>query len=68
MFFTLGFSLSEKRMVEITFNQLLELQQLVDIGVDLDHHRTRTEVHAFVSDEEFQLISEMDFGIRENTQ
>ena len=63
--FTLGFSLSEKRMVEITFNELTELQQLVDMGIDLDHHRTRTEVHAFVTDEEFQLISQMDFGIRE---
>jgi len=55
----------EKRMVEITFNELTELQQLVDMGIDLDHHRTRTEVHAFVTDEEFQLISQMDFGIRE---
>ena len=63
--FTLGFSLSEKRMVEITFNQLTELQQLVDMGIDLDHHRTRTEVHAFVTDEEFQLISQMNFGIQE---
>jgi len=63
--FTLGFSLSEKRMVEITFNELTKLQQLVDMGIDLDHHRTRTEVHAFVTDEEFQLISQMDFGIRE---
>ena len=65
MLFTLGFSLSEKRMVEITFNELTKLQQLVDMGIDLDHHRTRTEVHAFVTDEEFQLISQMDFGIRE---
>ena len=55
----------EKRMVEITFNELTELQQLVDMGIDLDHHRTRTEVHAFVTDEEFQLISQMNFGIRE---
>jgi len=63
--FTLGFSLSEKRMVEITFNKLTELQQLVDMGIDLDHHRTRSEVHAFVSDEEFLMISQMNFGIRE---
>ncbi len=53
MLFTLGFSLSEKRMVEITFNKLPDLQQLVDMRIDLDHHRTRSEVHAFVSDEEF---------------
>jgi len=55
----------EKRMVEITFNELTELHQLVEMGIDLDHHRTLTEVHAFVTDEEFQLISHMDFGIRE---
>jgi len=62
---TLIFANAEKRMVEITFNELTELQQLVDMGIDLDHHRTRTEVHAFVTDEEFQLISQMNFGIRE---
>ena len=65
MLFTLGFPLSEKRMVEITFNNITKLQQLVDMGIDLDHHRTYSEVHAFVTDEEFQLISQMNFGIRE---
>ena len=63
--FTLGFSLSEKRMVEITFNNITQLQQLVEMSIDLDHHRTLTEVHAFVTDKEFQLISQMNFGIRE---
>ena len=65
LIFKLGFSLSEKRMVEITFNNIAQLQQLVEMNIDLDHHRTLTEVHAFVSDEEFQLISQMNFGIRE---
>jgi len=65
LLFTLGFPLSEKRMVEITFNNITKLQQLVDMGIDLDHHRTYSEVHAFVTDEEFQLISQMNFGIRE---
>ena len=65
LLFTVIFANVEKRMVEITFNELTELQQLVDMGIDLDHHRTRTEVHAFVTDEEFQMISQMHFGIRE---
>jgi len=65
LLFAVIFANVEKRMVEITFNELTELQQLVDMGIDLDHHRTRTEVHAFVTDEEFQLISQMNFGIRE---
>ena len=63
--FTLGFSLSEKRMVEITFNELTKLQQLVEMGIDLDHHRTLTEVHAFVTDEEFESIKHLNFGIKE---
>ena len=54
--FTLGFSLIEKRMVEIHFDQLTQLQQLVEMGIDLDHHRTLSEVHAFVTDEEFESI------------
>ena len=56
---------AEKRMVEITFNDLTQLQRLVEMDIDLDHHRTLTEVHAFVTDEEFQIISQMDFDIRE---
>ena len=61
----MGIIHAEKRMVEITFNELTKLQQLVDMGIDLDHHRTLSEVHAFVTDEEFQMISQMDFNIRE---
>jgi len=61
----MGFLHPEKIMVEITFNDLTQLHQLVKIDIDLDHHRTLTEVHAFVTDEEFQLISQMGFGIRE---
>ena len=63
--FTLGFSLSEKRMVEINFDQLTQLQQLVEMGIDLDHHRTLSEVHAFVTDEEFEQIQTLNFEIKE---
>ena len=63
--FSLGFSLAEKRMVEITFNEITELQQLVDMDIDLDHHRTLTEVHAFVTNEEFVQIKQFNFGIKE---
>ena len=62
---TMIFANVEKHMVEITFNYLTQLQQLVEMGIDLDHHRTLTEVQAFVTDEEFELISQMDFGIEE---
>ena len=51
-------------MVEITFDDITQLQQLVALDIDLDHHRTLEEVHAFVNDKEYQLISEMDFGIQ----
>ena len=63
--FTLGFSRAEKRMVEINFDQLTQLHQLVEMGIDLDHHRTLTEVHAFVTDEEFESIRQLNFGIKE---
>ena len=62
--FTLGFSRAEKRMVEINFDQLTQLHQLVEMGIDLDHHRTLTEVHAFVTDEEFESIRQLNFGIK----
>ena len=65
--FTLGFSRAEKRMVEINFDQLTQLHQLVEMGIDLDHHRTLTEVHAFVTDEEFESIRQLNFGIKEIT-
>ena len=61
----MGFSHSEKRMVEINFDQLTQLQQLVEMGIDLDHHRTITEVHAFVTDEEFEQIQLLNFEIKE---
>ena len=65
LFLFVSFIHAEKFMVEITFNELTQLQQLVEMGIDLDHHRTLTEVHAFVTDEEFQLVSQMNFVIRE---
>ena len=54
----------EKQMVKITFNSYLELHELVEMGIDFDHHRTKTEVHAFVTNEEFELISQLNFGIQ----
>ena len=64
LFLFAGFIYAEKYMVEITFNEITQLHQLVEMGIDLDHHRTLSEVHAFVTEEEFQLISQMNFGIR----
>ena len=43
---TMGFSQPHRRFVEIGFDHLSQLQQLVEMGVDLDHHRTGTDVHA----------------------
>ena len=63
--FTMGFSLTEKRVVEIQFDQLFQLQQLVEMGIDLDHHRTLTKVHAFVTDAEFEQIQLLYFEIKE---
>ncbi|MBT7376540.1 MAG: DUF2817 domain-containing protein [Candidatus Marinimicrobia bacterium] len=35
------------------------------MNIDLDHHRTKNDVHAFVTDEEYNQISNMGFGITE---
>ena len=51
-------------MVKINFNNYLELHKLVEMDIDFDHHRTMTEVHAFVTNEEFELINQLDFGIQ----
>ena len=59
----LGIGHFEKRMVEISFSNLSQLDVLVQINIDLDHHRTNHKVHAFVTDEEYNKIFNMGFGI-----
>ena len=54
---SLLFANMEKNMVKITFNNYMELHELVEMGIDFDHHRTMTEVHAFVTNEEFEKRS-----------
>lgn len=64
LFLMLSTAYSEKRMVEISFKNLYQLDLLVQMEIDLDHHRTLNEVHAFVTDEEFTKIHNMDFKIK----
>jgi len=59
----LGIGHFEKRMVEISFSNLSQLDALVQINIDLDHYRTNHNVHGFVTDEEYNQISNMGFGI-----
>ena len=61
---TFSFSIEEKFTVEIKYSSIEDLQQLVDIGIDLDHYRTSSIVHAFVSDLEFNLIANLNFQIK----
>ena len=61
---SLAYSSVEKYLVEITFDDIIQIQDLVEIGIDLDHHRNSKEIHAFVTDVEFGEISQMDFGIK----
>ena len=62
---TSAFSLEEKYTVEISFSSKEKLQQLVDIGIDLDHYRTKSLVHAYVSKKEFNIIASLNFEIKE---
>ena len=59
----LGIGHFEKRMVEISFLNRSQLDGLVQMNIDLDHHRTNHDVHAFVTDEEYNQISNMGFEI-----
>tara|TARA_Y100000590_G_scaffold470664_1_gene667563 strand:+ start:4224 stop:6209 length:1986 start_codon:yes stop_codon:yes gene_type:complete len=61
----IGIIYAHKFMVEINFDDLSQLHQLVEMGIDLDHHRNLTEVHAFVTEDEFQTISNLNFSIHE---
>ena len=53
----------EKKMVEITFSDITQLDKLVEMNIDLDHYRTFTSVHAFVNQNEFEQITNLGFSI-----
>ena len=61
---TLGFS-TDYKTVLIKYNTINELNQLVKYGIDLDHHRTPTEVHAYATTNQLNLIKSMGFDAYE---
>ena len=60
----LAFIHTDKQTVEISFSSISELDQLVQMDINLDHHRTRSSVHAFVTPSEFKEISKLGYGIK----
>ena len=60
----LAFSNNDKKMVEINFNDIKDLDILVRMDIDLDHHRTLESVHAHVNENQFNTISELGFNIK----
>ena len=60
----LAFSNNDKKMVEINFNDIKDLDILVRMDIDLDHHRTLESVHAHVNENQFKTISELGFDIK----
>ena len=60
----LAFSNNDKKMVEINFNDIKDLDILVRMDIDLDHHRTLHGVHAHVNENQFNTISELGFEIK----
>ena len=60
----LAFSNNDKKMVEINFNDIKDLDILVRMDIDLDHHRTLESVHAHVNENQFNTISELGFDIK----
>ena len=60
----LAFYNNDKKMVEINFNDVKDLDILVKMDIDLDHHRTSESVHAHVNENQFNTISELGFNIK----
>ena len=61
---TFSFSIEEKFTVEIKYSNIEDLQQLIDFGIDLDHHRNDELVHAFVTNDEFNLILNLNLFLQ----
>ncbi len=53
----------QKFPVNIEFSHKSEIQSLVDLNIDFDHHRNEFEVHAYVSDAEFAEIQSREIPI-----
>ena len=62
LYFTLVFA-TQKYPVNIKLSHISEIQSLVELNIDLDHHRTKSEVHAFVDDTEFNAIQSLGYKI-----
>ena len=60
----LAFYNNDKKMVEINFNDVKDLDILVKMDIDLDHHRTSESVHAHVNENQFNTISALGFNIK----
>tara|TARA_Y100001935_G_scaffold159096_1_gene130894 strand:+ start:1424 stop:3421 length:1998 start_codon:yes stop_codon:yes gene_type:complete len=60
----LAFSNNDKKLVEVNFNDIKDLDILVRMDIDLDHHRTLESVHAHVNENQFNTISELGFDIK----
>ena len=60
----LAFYNNDKKLVEINFNDIKDLDILVRMDIDLDHHRTPESVHAHVNENQFNTISELGFNIK----
>ena len=62
--FTLIFS-SNKKTVEIRYNNIDELIQLSYLDIELDHYRTSKLIHAYADESEINLLKSMGYHIKE---
>jgi hypothetical protein len=58
--FTLIFS---KETVVIEINSMSDYKLLVQLGIELDHHRTATEVHAYTTPSEIDILQKNGFHV-----
>ena len=50
-----------KETISIGINTMKDYQTLINLGIELDHYRTRELVHAYATDNEIELLNKIGF-------
>ena len=53
-----------KDTIEIELNSIDDYKKLIELGIELDHHRTIKSVHAYATNDEIQLLNYHGFKVK----
>ena len=53
-----------KDTIEIELNSIDDYKKLIELGIELDHHRTIKSVHAYATNDEIQLFTSDIFCLK----